>query len=146
MIEDYIQTIVNNGRIEDMEKLSDMLETTMEIVKNYDSDCYDKFEMELYKMAYGNTLNKEMAENIVHRMRPFGERFSYDEACKLKQERGLNDISEVDFYAVLNAMYNDYQNMFGEDTETYIRLALNFIEDEDAKSDKVFIYFTEIAE
>ena len=38
-IEDYIEKIVDNGRVEDMEELSDMLEDTMEIVQKYDILC-----------------------------------------------------------------------------------------------------------
>ena len=39
-IEEYIEKIVDNGRIEDMQELSDMLEDTMEIIKDYDEKCY----------------------------------------------------------------------------------------------------------
>ena len=35
-IEEYIERIVDNGKIEDMQELSDMLEDTMEIIKDYD--------------------------------------------------------------------------------------------------------------
>ena len=61
-IEDYIERIIDNGKIEDMQTLSDMLEDTMEIIKDYDEKCYKDFEMKLYKMAYRNHLNKSMSE------------------------------------------------------------------------------------
>jgi len=70
-IEEYIEKIVDNGKIEDMQELSDMLEDTMEIIKDYDKDCYKEMEMKLYKMAYGSHLNKSMAQDIVNKMRPF---------------------------------------------------------------------------
>lgn len=70
-IEEYIERIVDNGKIEDMETLSDMLEDTMEIIKDYDEKCYKEFEIKLYKMAYGSHLNKTMAQDIVHKMRPY---------------------------------------------------------------------------
>ena len=145
-IEEYIEKIVENGRIEDMEKLSDMLEDAMEIIKDYDSKCYEDFRLELYKMAYGNRLNKEMAENIVHKMRPTGERWAYNEVKRMQEERGLNNISTDDFYVVINSAYNDYHNIFGEDIESYIKFTLDFIQDEDAKPEKVFIYFMEVVE
>ena len=44
-IEEYIEKIVDNGKIEDMQELSDMLEDTMEIIKDYDKECYKDFEM-----------------------------------------------------------------------------------------------------
>lgn len=143
-IEEYIEKIVDNGKIEDMEELSDMLEDTMEIIKDYDEKCYKDFEMKLYKMAYGNHLNKSMAEKIVNKMRPYGMRWSYKEAEELQRQRGINDIDPIEFYVVLNSAYNDYKDLFGEDTESYIRFTIDFIKDEDAKEGKVFAYFTQI--
>ena len=143
-IEEYIEKIVDNGKIEDMEELSDMLEDTMEIIKDYDEKCYKDFEMKLYKMAYGNRLNKSMAEDIVNKMRPFGERWSFEETRNLQEQRGINDIDPIEFFVVLNSAYNDYKDIFSEDIDGYIRFTIDFIKDEDAKKDKVFIYYTEI--
>ena len=102
-IEEYIEKIVDNGKIEDMETLSDLLEDTLEIIKDYDKECYKEMEMKLYKMAYGNHLNKSMAEEIVHKMRPFGERFNLEETKDFQRQRGINDIDEYEFYVVLNS-------------------------------------------
>ena len=143
-IEEYIEKIVDNGKIEDMQELSDMLEDTMEIIKDYDKECYKDFEMKLYKMAYGSHLNKSMAQDIVHKMRPFGERWSYEEAESIQRQRGINDIDIPSFYTVLNSAYNDYKDIFSEDIEGYIRFTIDFIKDEDAKEGKIFKYFTEI--
>lgn len=145
-IEEYIEKIVDNGKIEDMQELSDMLEDTMEIIKDYDKQCYKDFEMKLYKMAYGNHLNKSMAQDIVNKMRPYGERFSFEETKNLQRQRGINDIDECEFYVVINSAYNDYKDLFNEDLESYVRFTIDFIKDEDAKEGKVFAYFTQIVE
>lgn len=142
-IEKIIQRIVDNGSVEDMHTLSDILEETMEIIKKYDPKCLKKYELELYKMAYGNTLSKELAEEIVYYMRPTGKRWSIEETSRIQEEYGL-DVREVDFYIVMNSAYNDYHNLFGEDVESYIKFSLDFINDEDAKKDKVFLYYTTI--
>lgn len=102
-IEEYIEKIVDNGKIEDMETLSDLLEDTLEIIKDYDKECYKDFEMKLYTLAYGNHLNKSMAEEIVNKMQPYGERFSFEETRNLQRQRGINDIEEVEFYVVINS-------------------------------------------
>lgn len=145
-IEEYIEKIVDNGKIEDMQTLSELLEDTMEIIKDYDEKCYKDFEMKLYEMAYGSHLNKSMAEEIVNKMRPFGEHWSFEETRNLQRQRGVNDIDEYEFYVVINSAYNDYKDLFGEDTESYIRFTIDFIKDEDAKEGKVFAYFTQIVE
>ena len=145
-IEEYIEIIVQNGKLEDMEELSDMLEDTMEIIKDYDNECYKEMEMKLYKMAYGNHLNKSMAEEIVNKMRPYGKRWSIEETRQMQEQRGISNISDVDFFIVINSAYNDYQNLFGDNIEDYVRFTMDFIQDEDAKQDKVFLYYTEIVE
>ena len=142
-IEEYIEKIVDNGKIEDMQELSEMLEDTMEIIKDYDEKCYKKFEMKLYKMAYGSHLNKSMAEEIVHKMRPYGMRWNMEETESLQRQRGIEDIPKADFFVVINSAYNDYKDIFGEDLEGYIRFTIDFIKDEDAKEGKVFKYFVE---
>lgn len=143
-IEEYIERIVDNGKIEDMETLSDLLEDTLEIIKDYDKECYKEMEMKLYKMAYGNHLNKSMAEEIVNQMRPFGMKWDIEQTKDMQRQRGINDIPEVDFFIVINSAYNDYKDLFGEDLESYIRFTIDFIKDEDAKQDKVFLYYTTI--
>ena len=142
-IEEYIEKIVDNGKIEDMEELSDMLEDTMRIIKDYDEKCYKEFEMKLYKMAYGSHLNKSMAEEIVYKMRPYGMRWNIEETESLQRQRGIEDIPKADFFVVINSAYNDYKDIFGEDLEGYIRFTIDFIKDEDAKEGKVFKYFVE---
>ena len=102
-IEEYIEKIVENGKIEDMEELSDMLETTMEIIKDYDEECYKKMEMRLYKMAYGNKLNRKMAEEIVDKMKPYGEKFSLEQSREIQNRYSVNNIDLIDFYVVLNS-------------------------------------------
>lgn len=145
-IEEYIEIIVQKGRLEDMEELSELLEDTMEIIKDYDSECYKEFEMKLYKMANGNRLNRKMAEEIVNKMRPYGRRWNIEETRQMQEQRGISNISDVDFFVVINSAYNDYQNLFGDNIEDYVRFTMDFIQDEDAKQDKVFLYYTEIVE
>ena len=145
-IKEYIRKIVDEGSIEDMHTLSDILSEVINIVKDYDMDCYKKYEMELYKMAYGETLSKDMAEDIVSKMRPYGKRWNIEETENVQRQYGLNNISPVDFYVVLNSAYNDYKDLFDENIDMYVRFANDFINDEDAKQGKVFKYFTQIAE
>ena len=140
-IEEIIQVIVDNGRIEDMRTLSDMLEDTLEELQNYDKECYDKYMMELYKMAYGNTLNKQMAEEIVANMRPYGQRWSMQETQEIQERYGIDNIRAVDFYVVMNSAFNDYRNLFDDNTDMYVKFTMDFINDEDAKEGKVFKYF-----
>ena len=144
-IEEIIQVIVDNGKIEDMHELSDMLEETIEMLQEYYPEKYKEYETALYEMAYGCVLNEEMAKEIVDKMRPYGEKWDIEKTTEMQRERNLN-FRDADFYVVINSAYNDYNDIFGEDVEEYVRFANDFINDEDAKQDKVYIYYTTIPE
>lgn len=143
-IERYIRKIVSDGDQREMEELSDILIDVIDIVKRYDEDCYNEYKMKLYKMAYGNQLTEDMAEDIVKKMKPVGERWSIDETEQMQRDYGINDIKPVDFYAIMNMAFNDFRNVFGDNLETYIRYTEAFINDEDAKQGKVLNYFLTI--
>lgn len=145
-IEKMIRKIVDEGSRAEMEELSDILEEVINLIKEYDEQKYNKYETKLYKMAYGEVLSDDMAEDIVFRMRPFGEKWTLDQTEQIQRDYGMENIRPSDFYVVLNSAYNDYRDVFGDSLDTYVRYTNAFINDEDAKESKVFKYFTEIAQ
>lgn len=144
--EDYIEKIVKDGSIEEMEQLSDMLEDLLEMIKEYDPKCYKEYEMQLYKMAYGMKLNKPMAEKIVSNMKPYGKRWSLEETQRIQDDYGIHNIDDIDFFVVINSAFNDYRDLLGDNVENYVKYTIDFIQDEDAKANKVFLYYITIAE
>lgn len=152
-IEDYIEKIIKDGDINEMEKLAEILEDVLETLAEYDKEMYKKYEMCLYKMAYGNILNKEMAEEIVSKMKPYGKRWGLEETKKVQEQFGLENIRPIDFFVVINSKFNDCRDTVErfahnpeEELDLYVSLTRDFIIDEDAKADKVFIYYTQVAE
>lgn len=143
-IEDYIERIIEKGNIDDMRALSDMLEETIETLDKYDEKCSQRYEMKLYRIAYGDSLNKELAQKIVKKMHPYGEKWTLNETMDIQEQYGINHIKSNDFYVVMNSAYNDYSDIFKDNLEYYIKFTQDFINDEDATDDKVFIYFTTI--
>ena len=143
-LDEMIEKIIDNGNLDDMQTLSELLEDIMEIINKYDEQCYKEMEMKLYKMAYGNVLSRKMAENIVHKMRPSGMRWTFEETKDLQRQYGVDNINDVDFFIVMNSAYNDYRDLFQDNIEDYMKFTIDFIEDEDAKQDKVFLYYTTI--
>ena len=73
MIKKYIEMIVNNGKQEDMECLSDMLSDVIYIIKDEHYDIYKKYKNKLKGMAYNYQIDEEMAKEIVEDMKPLGE-------------------------------------------------------------------------
>ena len=140
-VEHYIRKIVEEGSNREMQELSNMLVEVIDIVKRYDEDCYKEYLMKLYKMANGNELDRNTAEEIVENMQPNGMRWTYQETEQIQRSHGLDNIRPEDFFVVMNQAYNDFRNVFGDNIENYIRYTEAFINDEDAVNDKVFLYF-----
>ena len=143
-IREYIKKIVNNGKQEDMEEISEIFEDTIYKLKEIDPKCYKKYKMKLLGMAYDYKLNEDMAYEIVHDMKPLGEYWDFETTSKVKRDYGVN-ATDCDFYVVMNSLVNDYNKVIDkEDVETYVKMANAFINDEDATKDKVWIYYTKI--
>ena len=140
-IERYIRKIVNDGDRREMEELSDILVEVVDIIKKYDEDCYDEYKKKLYKMAYGNQINEEVAKEIVREMKPTGQRWSINETEQMQRDYGMDNIDPVSFYLVMNQGFNDYRDVFGDNLDTYIRYTEAFICDEDAKPNKILNHF-----
>lgn len=143
-IKEMIQKIVDDGDRQEMEELSNILDKVTNMVYNYDEKVGNEIKMQIYEMAYGKNLNRNMAEEIISKMRPYGMRWSLEESREVQNEFGLDNIDDLDFWVVLNSAYNDYKDIFGDNLEMYSRYAKDFIRDEDAKEGKVFLYFTTI--
>lgn len=150
-IRKYIDKIGENKKPEDMQKLGDMLAEIIYMTKESHPELYEKYKMELYIMAYGKVLTREMAEEIVEDMQPFGEYWDFETTTNVKNQFGIKDISDVDFYITMNKSYNDnrdtverFADTDDKKLEMYISLTKDFVLDPDAKEGKVFTYFTEI--
>lgn len=145
-IEEYIEKIVDNGKIEDMQELSDMLEDTMEIIKDYDKECYKDFEMKLYEMAYGKVLTDEMKREWVKKMRPMSK-WTEEEVKDVVNQYGF-EVPYMSAFVILNMLYSDMKSAFGdgndeESLKRYLRGTSDWYFDEDAKVDgeeKLFNY------
>lgn len=143
-IREYIEKIVENGKYEDMKELSEMLDDLILKIKETEPKCYKKYKLKLMGMAYDYKFNEEMANEIVHNMKPLGEYWDYETISKVRKEYNI-DINEYDFYIVMNSLVNDYYKVIDkEDIETYVKLALAFINDDDAVKDKIWVYYTKI--
>jgi sialic acid synthase SpsE len=125
-----------------MYKLSEIM---TDMFYDLEEEKADKYKMCLYKLAYGEILNEEMAEEIISKMKPYKMKWTMEETRQVQQQYGLMGIRNIDFWVVMNSAYNDYHDIFGDDVEMYARFTKDFIQDEDAKEGKVFRYFTKIA-
>ena len=140
MIRKYIEKIGENQRKEDMNKLGDMLSEIIYDMKDAHPEEYHGYKMELYEMAYGKTLSQEIAEKWVKSMKPIGLHWTMEETTNAMQSLGYN-FNSIDFFVVANMMYNDYYNLVKDDETLALKMANDWLKDEDAKENKLYNYW-----
>lgn len=108
-------------------------------LKEKDYDAYKRVEHKLYKLVYGEHLNEELATEWVSSMEnkdgTHGEHWSKSQT---DQFAGSHD--KWDWYAAMNMAYSDYYNP-KFDTNNYIELANDFVDDKDVTKGKLFRYY-----
>ena len=141
MIKKYIEKIGEKKNVEDMQKLGDMLTEIIYSTKESHPELYKKYKMELIGMAYDSKIDKELAEELVEDMNPLGEYWDMDTIASVI---GGDSHRLEDMYVVMNSLANDYSDVIStDDVETYVKMAHAWLDDPDAKSNKVWWYFVE---
>lgn len=137
---ELITKAIDKGAEEEAWEVADEV---MEKLRKKHPDMYEELMDDLECLAY--KIPAEEAMQIVKAMRPKGQNWSMQQVKDLCRDHGI-DKDIVNWYLVLNMMYNDYYGTakaFGlqGDEEFYFCLAKDFIEDPDAKPFKVEKYF-----
>lgn len=109
-----------------------------------DEGMYAQLKEALEAKAY--EISPEKAKEIVQRMKPMGQQWSWHQIKEYITSKGISEDCVEKWYLVMNMVYNDYYNTaktFGHlnDVEFFYNLAKDFIEDPDAKPLKVEKYF-----
>lgn len=138
MVKLYIDKIVENGKHEDMECLSDMLVDLLYDLKERNYNEFKKYKNKLKGMAYDYKIDEDLAIEIVSDMTPLGEYWSMDTIRSV-----VGNIDNLcDVYVVMNSLANDYKDVISlDDVDKYVAMTKAWIMDEDAPENKVWWYF-----
>ena len=131
---DKIDFAMHKGKIEE---LIDML---MCDAKDNNYGLYEHIEGELYEMAYGKKISEEMAKKWVVNMNPVGRYWTMEETTNAMHDLGYNH-NDVDFFVVANMMKNDYSDLTAEDDALALKMAHDWLNDEDARDCKLYQYW-----
>lgn len=138
MIKLYIDKIVENGKREDMDCLSDILVDLLYELKENDYNEFKKYKNKFKGMAYNYKIDEDLAVEIVSDMKPLGE---YWDIETIKSVVGNID-NLCDVYVVMNSLANDYRDVISlDDVEKYVNMTKAWLMDEDAPKNKVWWYF-----
>ena len=138
MIKLYIDKIVENGKREDMDCLSDILIDLLYDLKERNYTEFKKYKNKLKGMAYDYKIDEDLAIEIVSNMTPLGEYWNIDTIRSV-----VGNIDNIyDVYVVMNSLANDYKDVISlDDVDKYVGMTKAWIMDEDAPENKVWWYF-----
>lgn len=123
--------------------LAEVTNMLLDGIKEKETKLYEYAEDVLYEAYYGKKLTKELAEKLIHKMKPHGMKWTLDQTNEVMRSHSLS-FNEIDFWYVMNMAYNDYYEMFEDNVDEYVKFSKLFIEDVDGGEDKVYLYATKI--
>lgn len=141
----YMRALIEKGTDEGMEVLGKVFDKAMSHMKKCDPEYYKKLEMKLYEAVNGKVINEEMAEEWIMKMKPRAK-WTMEETNSVRDTYKISDISQLDFYIVMNMLYSDMKNLLGsgEDEESlkkYVEATKDWLSDEDVGKDKLYNYY-----
>lgn len=125
------------------EKISDIIDMLMCDAKENNHELYEHIEGELYEMAYGKKISEEMAKKRVNNMKPIGRYWTIEETTNAMHDLGYNH-EAIDFFVVSNMIKNDYEYLTKEDDTLALKMAHDWLKDEDARDCKLYEYWKHI--
>ena len=138
-----INKIIAEGNTEQMHELKELFDELVCDVKMFNYELYIKAEYDIHKIAYGKHIGKEIAEHWVGKMKnkdgTHGAHWTIEQTTDVMNSKGLK-FDKYDWYVVLNMVWSDFYNS-KFDTNTYIEIAKDWLEDDDINKCKLLNYY-----
>ena len=139
---DIVYKYGRDGKVEVMEKLTEMVDDFVEDIKERHPDNVEEFLIQV-DLLLNPHFTKHSAKHIVSEMEnkdgSIGEHWDYATTTKVLESKDYS-FNPCDWYYVLNMIYSDYYKT-GRSDETYIEMAYDFLSDKDAPHDKAKRYY-----
>lgn len=136
---EYLEKIIKSNNKENMECLEEIFQNLMCFLKEHNHTKYKYYKHKIKGMASNYMIDDELAKEIVHEMKPYGEVWNQE---TIYSAIGVDNHRIEDMYIVMNSLANDYSSVIStDDVESYIKLAHAWIDDVDAQENKVWWYF-----
>lgn len=146
MCDDLIEFhLMDAKNTEGVHYIKHLFKSMLADMKHADKDRYSDIKCKLYRHAYGNHLNEQLANDWVSSMK--NEDGTVGGHWTINETEGVNTKhhNKWDWYATLNMIYSDYYNPKFS-TDDYLYLANKFLDDKDASEDKLLKYYFHIAD
>ena len=99
---DYIDKIVESRDNDKMYELGCIVRDMMEYIEENDAEEFDKIDKKMYEIVNGKILTEEKAECIIKHMLPDGMKWTMTQTEEVRNQYGIRDARDVDFWVVMN--------------------------------------------
>ena len=129
------------------QQLREFADSALSMLKETNPETYKELERYLYKEIYGLHFNdwllKEATSNMKNEDGTRGGHWDLEETTAIAKSNDLSFLkfNQYDWNYVMNMVYSDYYGAVSNDLNSYIRLAVKFLEDKDAKEGKAYCYY-----
>ena len=145
MYKDLIKRIMNANNVEGTRYNERIFDEMFDNLRRTDSTKQNNIKCKLYKFAYGNHLSEGLANHWVDNMEnedgTTGGHWTIDST----EAHNPSHHDKWDWYVALNMAYSDfYSPKFN--TDDYVRIANQILDDKDAPDDKLLEYYFHITD
>lgn len=129
------------------EQLGKFLLGELEAVKTLNPKMHRDLECDLYESIYGchfcDWLYDEAVSKMENQDGAKGAHWSQREIAEYAKSKGVrySCFNEYDLAYAMNMAYSDYYGAVADNTETYFKVALAFLQDKDAPEGKAYLYW-----
>ena len=139
-----IEKMKERSSKEDLMCLADITDMALDTMKESNHEFYEHLESLIYETVYGKVISEEMAEDWVENMQPYHLHWTKEQTDSVMKQYAPS-VKSLDWFVVLNMMYNDYRDVLETDeVDTYAKLAKGWLMDIDAKEGKLYYYYKNI--
>ena len=139
-----LEEMKKSKSVDNLLTLIDVVDMSLDTMKESNPDFYEHLESLLYESVYGKVISEEMAEKWVSSMSPYHMHWTKEQTDSVMKQYAPS-LKPIDWFVVLNMMYNDYRNVLDTDeVDTYAKLAKGWLMDSDAKESKLYCYYKNI--
>lgn len=137
----------NSSLLYKLKENEDFIEEVLNKIKTRDSKLYQEISVMIYEKQNGYHFNEELLKEACLKMKNVdgskGAFYTLEASDKIANSYDIKMINfnKYDWNYVLNMFHSDYSDIIGNDTKTYAKMALSFINDEDGPIGKAYLYY-----
>lgn len=135
-----IKKIIDNNDLSKLETLAYKTIDILDCLEKLDENKYAEYELDIYEILNGKKISEVIAIDWVENMQPYGMKWTQEETTRYLHDKNWN-LDPIDFFVVVNMMFNDYNEVILDNTDLALELAKNWLQDSDVKENKLYNYY-----